>query len=138
MHILYDPATLAVLCVMLDCHEVTAAHNRTLPNHVEHAERIPHHLIHLEPHPTDPSGKPIVSRKREFEARLDRAAVRVGEAATIAPIPEGTEIAIGGVACGAMDATQALEFTPEVGGAYRIQLSLRGWLTLELTLEAVP
>jgi len=136
MHILYNLATLDVECVMYDCHEFTAAHNRTLPNHVEHPESIPHHEIHLEPHPTE-AGKVVVSRKRAMAATLSAPTAKIAQSIVVADVPEGAEIRAGDDLLGVMDESGSIEFAAEVAGFYKLRLVKRGFHTQEFDVEIV-
>lgn len=143
MHILYDPATLAVQCCMYDCHEVTAAHNRTLPNHIEIPGKIPHDEIRI----VAVEGKPTAHRIRGDALEPFQAVevmpitaperVRVGDEMVVEGVPEGVAVTVDGVQQGVMDATGRLEITAEVAGFYRLMFSGPGWISKEVKIEAV-
>ncbi len=132
MHVLYHSETLAVECVMYDCHEVTARHNRTLPNHVEHPEKIPHREIEI----VMLDGRPTVRRRAPMPIEAP-ALMTVGIEALISGVPEGVRIAVDGGDRGVMDASGRIEFTAEVAGFYKFAFSGSGWIGREIEIEAV-
>lgn len=145
MHVLYNPETLLVECVMYDCHESTAAFNRTKPNHFECGERIPHDELRIVR--DCETGKPVLHRLRDGAAGpvetlalmpiVAPQRLTLGVEAAFAGVPAGAAIEINGVAQGAMDASGRLEFTARTAAVYRFKFSGRGWVTWETAFEAV-
>lgn len=65
------------------------------------------------------------------------SSVTTGAAFLINDVPEGVSILVNGELMGTMDDSGALEFTAETGGLYHFRFEGSGYITKELTVEAV-
>lgn len=66
------------------------------------------------------------------------SSLRVGVSSMITGVPEGAKVFVNGTLQGVMDSSEVLDFTLETGGQYHFRFECSGYITKEITLEAIP
>jgi hypothetical protein len=76
-------------------------------------------------------------RKRQHMSVIYSQPFKVGVESVISNIPNGVTVYINNIGQGVMDQSESLEFTPETGGIYTFRFEGSGFVTKEISIEAV-
>jgi hypothetical protein len=83
------------------------------------------------------SGEVTATRKTAFPEITAPTSMTVGVEITLTGILEGAGVSINGMSYGAMDASGTLEFTATTAGIYKFSFEKPGFMTKEISIEAV-
>ena len=79
----------------------------------------------------------VALRRRVPLPEISCETLRVGQERTLSGIPEGVSVFVNGAAPVVMDASGTLEITASTAGFYVFRFEGSGWITREISLEAL-